>query len=240
MIDLSIVTGARNRPASFERLVNSIERHAIVDWELVVSDASDAPLTCDDRRVRILPERPRLGCTKGYNRAFREARGKWVLWVNDDCEVLPGFDTAAIRFMVENPAIGLGALYYREGARDFHVNSYFSMLYANFGIIRRTLGEGVGWWDEDFEMYGNDNSFALRILMAGFGVTGIDSARLVHHSENDAERAGNNDPIVRRRAVDLLLEKYRGLFPRLRETYLQCGGVLNPDDQTPYYARIDG
>lgn len=191
---LSIVTGTRNRPRQLLRLCNSIAAHTVVDWELIIADASDEPLDTlgFPSNVRVLPERPRLGCSRAYNRAFSHARGEWVIWLNDDCEVMPGYDTAAIAFMEAHPQIGLGALHYSENDGPFHVNSAWGCIYPNFGIISRELGNKVGWFDDEcVVMYGCDNTLALRVLLADKGIADIPNARVLHHSEQDAERREN-------------------------------------------------
>lgn len=209
---LSLVTGARNRPESFRRLVDSIVEHTSTPWELVVSDASDEPIVCDLPNVRILPERPRLGCTKGFNRAFREAMGEWVIWLNDDAEVCPGYDREAMRFMKSHPEIGLGALHYSECGGPFHVNSAWKTIYANFGIVPRHIGESVGWFDEDLQMYGCDNSLALKILLQNYGIADIPDSRILHHSVKDQARIENQH--MRSRDNEILTSKY---MPRQRE-----------------------
>ncbi len=204
---LSIVTGTMNRQESFLRLVNSIVDRASVAWELIVSDASDEPYNLQlPGNVKMLPERPRLGCVKGYNRAFREATGEWIIWLNDDCEVMPNFDAAAIGFMEANRKIGLGALHYSEDSGPFHVNSAWGCIYANFGIIRKSLGTQVGFFDEDLEMYGCDNSLTLRVLLAGFGVAGIADSQVIHHSVKDSHRIENQRS--RREDNEILTRKY--------------------------------
>jgi GT2 family glycosyltransferase len=214
---LSLVTGTLNRPQAFAALVASVQRHTVADWEIVVSDASDVPVECDDSRVRILPERPRLGCVKAYNRAFREASGEWILYLNDDAEVLEGYDVEAIDFMGAHPEIGLGCLYYSQNGDPFHINSAYSVPYANFGIFRKWLGEQVGFFDDDIIMYGNDNSLTFRILLAGYGVAGIPKARLLHHAINDETRRDNQK--YRWRDSEVLARKYQPLKEQWLETY---------------------
>lgn len=233
---LSLVTGTRNRPDSFLHLLDSVVTHTSVPWEMLVADASDQPLFCDHPNVRVLPERPRLGMSRGYNRAFRKAQGEFVLWLNDDAEVLAGYAEEALRFMRAYPEIGLGALHYSESGGGFHVNAYCGMVYANFGILRRELGNQVGWFDEELVMYGNDNALTFRVLMSGKGVSGIPQARLLHHPIHDPERAANTEHNRRVRDVERLIEKYGPHLARMRAVYQSTENAANTGplyDQTP-------
>lgn len=217
---LSLVTGTRNRETDFRRLVRSIEQNTTVDWELIVSDASDYPIneTGLPWNVLTVPERPRLGHTKGFNRAFSIAAGEWVIYLNDDCEVLPGYADAAISFMQAHPEIGLGALSYSNKGGPFKVNSnsFDGMTYANFGIIRRTLGNSIGWFDDVVEMYGADNTLGFRVLLAGFGIAEIQNARILHHESQNAER---HNLAFRMQQGEALKAKYLPYLAQMRETY---------------------
>lgn len=204
---LSLVTGTLNRPDSFRRLLDSILRYTETEWEFIVSDASKEPYSGDvPDNVFIHHEKPRLGHTKGYNAAFRSCTGDYVIWLNDDAEVCEGYDTTAIEFMDTHPRIGLGALHYSECGGPFHVNSAWGAIYANFGIFPRELGLKVGFYDEEIEMYGADNSFAFRVLLAGYGIADIPEARILHHSVKDALRQQNQ--VNRMRDNHLLTKKY--------------------------------
>ncbi len=222
---LSIVIGTRNRPDSFRRLVDSIEENTSgIDWELVVSDAGDVsiedqPVATDEawERIVVIPERPRLGCTKGYNRAFKASRGEFVIWLNDDVTVERGWAENSIRYMERNPQIGLGALYYDEPTFSPQVNLAWGLPYANFGIIRRKLGNSLGWFDEDLEMYGNDNSLTFRVLLIGYGVAAVPEAIVHHHPVDDIERIQNEKN--KRRASDVLYKKYYEKLPIMRAVY---------------------
>jgi GT2 family glycosyltransferase len=233
---LSIVTGTRNRPQDFARLMVSIEAHTSVDHEVIVADASEDPLYTDDlaENVVVLRERPPLGYSRGYNAAFRRARGTWVIWLNDDVEVLPGYADAAIHFMETHSAIGLGALYYREGFRDFAVHSYFGMLYANFGILEWNFGDAIGWFDEDLPMYGTDNALAFKVLLAGKGIAAIPQARIIHYATQDIHRRENSEPGKRLQDAETLITKYGPLMTEMREVNarmsIPCSAAV---DQTP-------
>jgi len=223
-VQLSIVTGTKDRPECIKRLVYSVVSNAGLrwnEWELIIADASEKLTQLDHTilglgaSVFTIHEKTPLGMVKGYNHAFWLSRGKWVLWLNDDVEVLPGYDKAAVGFMEANPEIGLGALYYSEqGVQEnkFHINHYLEMAYANFGIIRRDIGNELGWFDEDIKMYGSDNALSFKVLLAGKGVVGIPNAKLIHHAHQDPLRKENQKD--RRSDARLLRDRY---FPRVNE-----------------------
>lgn len=222
---LSLVTGTVNRRNSFERLLDSVLRRTTVDYEFIVSDASDQPfLDHVPAHVQIQYEFPRLGHVKGYNNAFRLCSGDYILWLNDDAEVCEGYDVAAIEFMEKHPRIGLGALHYSEPSNGlpFHVNEAWKTMYANFGIFPRTLGQRVEFFDEDLEMYGGDNSIAIKILLAGYGIADIPNAKIIHHAEDDQIRKDNQS--TRYRDNRLLTKKYMPLMREWQATYqrLKC------------------
>ena len=189
---LSLVTGKVERDLEFRRLIASVIEHTKTpSWELVISDASLTAYVAAHPNIRVLHENPRQTHSRGYNMAFKAARGEYILWLNDDAEVCEGYDVEAVSFMEAHPAIGLGALHYSENDGPFHVNSAWGCMYANFGIFRKSVGEQVGYYDEDLIMYGADNAFALKVLMSDFGVADIPKARIIHHSAKDNIRNAN-------------------------------------------------
>ena len=206
---LSIVTGTIERPQAIMRFVSSIFEHASpgLEWELIVADASPRPIIVKHARVQIMHEWPRAGHAKGYNRAFRKAKGEYVCWLNDDVVVTPGWDIKAIKFMEENPWCGLGAIYYSENGCCYHINHYQGMPYANFGIIKKSLGDQIGWFDEFCRMYGADNSVAFKCFLAGYGVAGCRGSKVRHLAVMDEIKKAN----VAGQAEDArnLMERYR-------------------------------
>jgi GT2 family glycosyltransferase len=229
---LSLVTGARNRPDSLQRLVDSIEANTGVDWELIIADASDCvpyglmlSAKTSPTRLTWIHESPRRGCSRGYNQAFAKAEGDWVIWLNDDCEVMPGYAEKAIAFMEAHPQIGLGALPYSNKGGPFMVNSnsFDGLVYANFGIIRRELGNQIGWFDEIVNMYGCDNSIGFRVLLAGYGIAEVPGQFILHHEHPDEQRAENLKG--QHQDAEKLKAKYEPLLPQMRATYERCRAV---------------
>lgn len=189
---LSLVTGTVNRPDGIARLVQSVIENTAVSWELVISDASEVPFESVHPSVRVIHEKPRLGYVRGYNAAFREAVGEWVIYLNDDAVVLPNYDTKAIEFMEANPHVGLGCLAFSDRCwNGFEVQRFWGIPYANFGIIRRELGNSLGWFWEELRMYGSDNALTFDVLLAGYAVAPIQGEFIHHFRANDRERAAN-------------------------------------------------
>lgn len=230
---LSIVTGTRSRPEAFKRLVESVHANTKTSWEMIVAQVAETPYL-DNRfkgDIRFILEWPPLGPAKGYNRAFAECRGKWVIWLNDDCEVLPGWDEAAIEFMEKHPQVGIGALYYAVDApsNGFWTHEWMDLPYANFGILRKEFGESLNppWFDSDIHMYGNDNSIAFKTYLAGKVVRSIPHQSIVHYiSDGDAQRQENLK--TQRADQETLLRKYEPCLPQFLDTDLRCGLPRSP------------
>jgi len=248
VIEMSIVTGTRNREKSLSRFLASIRDTASVPTEIIIADASDEydPLAAckpdarENENVKLIHafhEKPRLGTCCGYNVAFRKATGRYVAWFNDDCTLLPGWDKTAIEFMDQNQEVGLGALYWRDPGGQWYLQCFQNMVYPNFGVFRKSVLDQTGGFDEreiyvpvtgkveHLEFYGNDTSAAFLVTDAGYAVCGIPNCKVEHHREQDAERQANNQKYVHgpmgNIAGSVLYELWGGEqgYSRLREKY---------------------
>ena len=50
-----------------------------------------------------------------------------------------------------------------------------------FFFVRREVGEKVGWWDEDYFMYGEDIDFSYRVKKVGYKVMFLSSLKVLHY-----------------------------------------------------------
>ena len=203
---LSIVVGTRNRPAIYERFRHSVVTTATVPTVLVVGDASHPYRYAVGGHsglveTRVLHESPPLGMLRGYNRCFRECRGEWVVWFNEDCQLLPGWDKAAIDYMTAHPEVGLGAVYFKDRHENgtyedkFRVYEYPRFVpHANFGVLRREFGNEIGWFDERLGWgYGSDSALGLTVIERGKAVARIPGCKCIHHRAWDAEMSANHE-----------------------------------------------
>jgi len=215
---ISVVIPTFDRCASVQRSVESLARQTLPPdtYEVVVSiDGSD-----DGTRDMLANQRvpftlrtvwqPNRGRAAARNAGVREARGRLVVFLDDDMEATPGLlsghlqahppldDADTRRAVIGAAPIIVGATPPVTGylARRFgerldtlsreHRTPRFTEAYTgNFSVPRATLIE-LGGFDETFRLYGNeDYEFALRLLKAGVELTFSSAALAYQHQEKD-------------------------------------------------------
>ena len=203
---VSIVVPTFNR---FHRLVQCIDkvRHNVsLAKEAIVIDGGSTDGTrewlADQPDLRVILEPAREGAVKAFNKGFKAATGHYVMWLNDDAYPLPGSVEAATA-MIERPNmshVGIVAFYHnwqaernvldqvRHDGEAYKIYNIRGYPYANFGLLRRSLLEKIGFADERFYFFGFDPDIALKVqLNEGLKVIGCRQA-LIHHDEHHDER----------------------------------------------------
>jgi GT2 family glycosyltransferase len=203
---VSIVVPTLHRPEALRRCLDSIERCVDPPHETLVVQVADDVATKSIVKppgARVIVQPTRDGFVKAANLGFRQARGHYIVQINDDCELLPHTIANAVRFL-EAPAherIGQAAFFHNSPMKRnifaqvqlddewFFVNHVRGLCYANFGMARRELYERLGYFDERYFMYGADPDFSLKIWHeAKLSVVPCPGA-LVRHDQLDDERA---------------------------------------------------
>ena len=203
---VSIVVPTFNRLRRLQRCVDKIRQNVSVSHETIVVDGGSTDGSREwlsgqsDLRVILEPERE--GAVRAFNKGFRAARGAYVTWLNDDAYPLPGSIEAAIE-TIERPDladVGMVAFYHNwnqsrnvldsvsKGGERFAIYSVRGYPYANFGLLRRSLLERIGFADERYYFFGFDPDLSLKVQIdEGLLVVGCRRA-LVHHEEHHDER----------------------------------------------------
>lgn len=229
---VSIVLGTYNRRDRLIRCCEKVEANVAVPHEMIVVDGGSTDGTRDwlaaqrNVRLRVILEERREGATRAYNKGFRAAAGRYVMWLNDDSYPLPGAVEAAVA-MIERPDlsdVGMVAFYHNhvrernrldtieKGGVTYAVYNVRGVPYANFGLLRRELGERLGWLDERYYFCAWDPDLSLKVQReAGLKVIGCRQA-IVYHEEVIDDRKAADVSII---DVDnaKLFEKWR-LPPR--------------------------
>ena len=95
------------------------------------------------------------------------------------------------------PTLARSLFYFTGLSKIFPKSKFFSgynMTYLNlaktheidalagsFMIVRRNVGERLGWWDEDFFFYGEDIDFCFRIKKLGYKIYFVPDFKVLHY-----------------------------------------------------------
>lgn len=239
---LSIVIPTFNRIDRLRRCLDKIRQNVATAAEVVVIDGGSTDgtrqwLTCR-KDLRVVLEEKREGAVRAFNKGFRAATGRFVMWLNDDAYPMPGAVEAAIEMIQRDdiPDLGMVAFYHNwagehnvldrvshegESYELCHVRGY---PYANFGLLRRDLLERIGFADERFYFFGFDPDLSLRIQIdEGLKVLGCREA-LIHHDQYHDERKLGDLPVGEDDNVKLFAKwnlPLPGTYPDPRRAYLK-------------------
>lgn len=109
MIDISVVIPTCDRRDWVLNRLDNLDRSALRPREILVIDASDAPLSETDIRrfrgwVRCLTSHKSVCAQR--NRGIREARGEWIFLCDDDVEVPPDYLARLAEHLAAHPTAG--------------------------------------------------------------------------------------------------------------------------------------
>ncbi len=242
-LELSIVIATYRRRSRLQRCLERVREHTRATYELVVVDGGeDGTLEwlATQPHVRPLRESPRRGCCAAYDQGFRAACGEFVMWLNDDAYPLPGAIDSALDFLrrAEPAGVGMAAFYHNHPQpwNELHgveyAGEHFGVLhvrgfpYANFGMLRRGLMEGLGFLDVGYRFCAWDPDLALKVQFeAGLHVVGAPGA-LVYHEEHLDPRKLEDVNTTRDADNQRLFQKWalpeKGQFADPRPAYLAC------------------
>lgn len=208
---VSIVVPTLGRPEALARCLASIRStvhltHEVLCVTVAGDDATHAVVAAAGVREIRRPDRE--GFVRAANAGFRAATGEWLLQLNDDCRLLPHSVANAIRFL-SAPAhanVGQAAFFHDSPVtrnvhqqiqlddRWFRVCHVRGLCFANFGLVRRSLAERLGHYDERFRMYGADPDFSLKVWHEARMEVRPCPGALVEHDELFDERASLERP----------------------------------------------
>jgi len=179
---ISIVVPTMNEARYLPKLLESIRRQTVEDWEVLVADSESTDGTPDVAAAagaRVLPG-GRKGPGEGRNRGAKAATGDVLVFADADCVLPPGL-LAAVLKALEDPRLIGGATGFRpeEGTTLDHLLFRFANLYQrvmteiglphNAGycfFFRRTAFERLGGINEEM-LLNETHDIALRSRALG-------------------------------------------------------------------------
>lgn len=105
---VSVIMPSYNTAEYIADSINSVLSQTYTNWELIIVDDCSSDNTdeivsqFDDKRIRYLKNDKNSGAAVSRNRALREAKGKWIAFLDSDDLWAPDKLKKQVRFMKEN------------------------------------------------------------------------------------------------------------------------------------------
>ena len=136
-VDVSvIIVNCNTRDLLAQCLQSLYDTTSDVDFEVIVvdnasSDGSPAMLRKRFPQVQLVENRQNVGFGQANNQAIERCRGRYVLLLNSDTQLLPGSLDKTVRFMDEHPRAGI------VGVRLLNPDGAFQASYTPFPTLWR-------------------------------------------------------------------------------------------------------
>jgi len=203
-----------NGLANLQRCLPSVLFQLGADDQLVIvdnasTDGSSAWVAARYPSVHLIRNETNLGFAAAVNQGIRATDSKWVVTLNDDTVVSPGWLDALVTAAESNATVGMVACKMLLASMPDHLDSagievdwagiawnrwHGEPVSAHpvagseevFGpcggaaLYRRTMLEQIGLFDEDFFAYYEDVDLAWRARRAGWRCLYVPQAELVH------------------------------------------------------------
>jgi len=212
---ISIIMAYYQRQALLDKTLESIDRSAVKDYELIiVDDASEPPLVCDRAKIiRVEKKNKWYTCSSvAWNMGFREATGDIIIIQSPECYHVGDVLTYALDNIKSNlyfsfgcyaidqgetmnlqygtmPAIGSYAIKSRTKKGWYNHSIHKPMGYHFCSAILRKDLDKIGGFDERYA-HGwafDDDDFIRRIRCKGMNVNIVDNPFVIHQYHSHFE-----------------------------------------------------
>lgn len=250
LTDILIVT--HNARQKLARCLGSVVRHTRgVPYQLTVVDNASADGTSEyleknfSKKVRLIKSGRNLGFSGGANLLLRKTSRPWVVLLDDDAEVTPGWLETFYALAAKNPGTGIvgGKVVYPDkrifcaefgiipfgsagrGESDRGQRDYTKEVDALPGpcwLMPRQVIEKVGPFDERFfPCQYEDIDYCLRVRLAGYKIFYAGEVKIIHHN---LYRKGSS--VILNRNVIKFFKKWRRTLKRFPLCRLNATDLL--------------
>jgi GT2 family glycosyltransferase len=198
---LSVVVLNYNGIGVLEKCLSSVTNTSYSNLEIIVVDNGSTDNSPDiaerfaksDSRVKVVKNASNLGFVGGNNVGAAASKGKYIVLLNNDTEVLPNWLEEPTRLMDSDQKIGLcegkiltpdGRVSYpgsfnplgglrRDAESDTGQYDYVHEIFSPIGvapIVRRNLIERIGLFDPEIWWVGDVEDLSWRIHLHGYKV----------------------------------------------------------------------
>jgi len=176
---ISVCIPTYNRLPLLKRCLDSIS-NGFGDYkhEIIIADGGSTDGTLEYLRglnnIKLMEMGKLTGATKAFNACFKAAKGEYIIIGSDDIVFVPEVCTKACKLMDKNKQIGMVSpkVMLQEGrlpALSLMTKQFWTILTLTF-IVRRSVLEEMGYFDERYYSYFIDTDTSISILYLGYTV----------------------------------------------------------------------
>lgn len=267
---VSIIIPVYNQFGYTYNCLKSIQKNSgDIKYEVIIADDCSSDATKDIKQaiegLVVMRNEENLRFLKNCNNAAKNARGKYIVFLNNDTQVQNGWLSSMVRLMEENEEIGLtgSKLVYGDGrlqeAGGIFWNDASAWNYGNRAnpeepeynylkevdyisgasiMIRKTLWEEIGGFDERFApAYYEDSDLAFEVRKRGYKVVYQPLSVVVHfEGVSNGTDISSGQKAYQAANKDKFYEKWKGVLEK--DHFKNADNVLLARDRSRYKKHI--
>ena len=223
---VSSITVNYNQTQVTLELLASLRQITYPDFEVIVVDNASREdpspaIRAEFSEVKVIVSSENLGFAGGNNLALSEAKGKYLLYLNNDTEVSPDFLEPLVKTMEDNPKIGvcspkirffykpntiqyagssplhslrIASYTYGYGQEDkgqFNLTGPTNLAHGAAMIVSREVIEKAGKMPEEFFLYYEELDWCEIIKRAGYQIYYVSESLVLHKESISTGKSSN-------------------------------------------------
>lgn len=230
----SVIIPTYNRDQDLDECLESLKKNSIYKNEIIVlyNLNEKTKAICDKYGVKSVFDNARKdgkrvkGLWAILNEGIKAASNDCVMYLNDDCLVLPEWDKIAEQYFEKNRNLGLLVLKTKGIGQDPEfkvIKSLFGFPCANYAILNKKSGI---YFDEQFDWFWGDADYPLEFAKnSTMDIDETSENMIIHNHKVDENRKINEDDAATLAAQKVFNDKwinYRRKGNRLvRESFIK-------------------
>lgn len=232
----SVIIPTYNRPADLIVILNTLFLQKNNEWEVVIVDDSSASQINEinelgDDRIKYHHRKQRLGVSSARNDGTKYARGRYLVFLDDDDRVSENWLDEFASLITENEFPDVLFCGYervdphtKEKEEVLPSDELWKLIFPGSFIIKADFFNSLGGYDEQI-LYGENTELFIRIRATNYKYAFTDSINFFYYQSIDG---GSKNLLNTIESNKLILNKHKTLFQRnlkAKKFYLRVIGV---------------
>jgi GT2 family glycosyltransferase/glycosyltransferase involved in cell wall biosynthesis len=249
-VDVSIIIPVHNKWHFTRACLNSILETSSCDdisCELILADDGSSDETVQATQsypgLKVVKTEKNVGFLRNCNNAAQHARGRHILFLNNDTVVLPGWLTHLYRTLEDEESVAItgskllypdeliqeaGGVLFNDGTAQnigrgykrftpvFNIKRETDYISGASILVRKSFWDSVGGFDERYKhAYCEDSDLAMTARSRGLRVVYQPASEVVHFEQQTyASQAPSHEAGLQRHNIRLLVEKWNDVLQR--------------------------